>query len=81
MIFSQLFIAAHKEINRSEQMKTVPPLIDVIAEPTPALAGLTDTREGAGGGQPAANVSQDLASRSPTRAHSETAQDDDTVEW
>jgi hypothetical protein len=29
----QLFIAAHKEINKLEQMKTVPPVIDVIAEP------------------------------------------------
>jgi hypothetical protein len=31
--FSQLFIAAHREINRSEQAKTVPPVIDVTAEP------------------------------------------------
>jgi hypothetical protein len=31
--FSQLFIAAHKEINRSEQMKTVPPMLDATAEP------------------------------------------------
>jgi hypothetical protein len=38
----RIFIAAHKEINRSEQTKTVPPVIDVIAEPILALAGLTD---------------------------------------
>ena len=30
----------------------VPPVIDVIAEPTLALAKLTDMRDGAGGGQP-----------------------------
>jgi hypothetical protein len=29
----QLFIAAHKEINRLEQVKTVPPVIDVSFEP------------------------------------------------
>jgi len=86
MSFSQLFIAAHKEINRSEQMKTVPPVIDVIAEPTLALAGLTDTRDGAGGDRlgktnHAANVSHGAASRSPARVQSETAQDDDHVEW
>jgi hypothetical protein len=89
MSFSQLFIAAHKEINRSEQMKTVPPVIDVIAEPTLALAGLTDTRDGAGAGQPsdrlektnhAANVSHG-ASRSPARVQSETAHCGDHVEW
>jgi hypothetical protein len=50
--FSQLFIAAHKEINRSEQTKPVPPVIDVTAEPVLALAKLTDMRDGAGGGQP-----------------------------
>jgi hypothetical protein len=42
--FSQLFIAAHKEINRSEQTKTVPPVIDVTAEPGLALAGHRDHR-------------------------------------
>jgi hypothetical protein len=31
--FSQLFIAAHKEINRQEQAKTIPPVIDVEAVP------------------------------------------------
>jgi hypothetical protein len=30
---SQFFVAAHKEINRSEQAKTVPPVIDATAEP------------------------------------------------
>jgi hypothetical protein len=75
-----------KEINRSEQMKTVPPVIDVIAEPTLALAGLTDTRDGAGGERlektdHAANVSHGAASRSPAQVQSETAQDGDHVEW
>ena len=77
----QLFIAAHKEINRLEQMKTVPPVIDVIAEPALALAKLTDMRDGAGGGQPAASVSHGPASRPPARVQSETAQDGDHVEW
>ena len=72
----QLFIAAHKEINRLEQTKTVPPVIDVIAEPILALPGLTDTRDGAGGGQPATNVTSGSA-----RVQSETAQDGDHVEW
>jgi hypothetical protein len=62
-------------------MKTVPPVIDVIAEPTLALAGLTDTRDGAGGGQPAANVSHGAASRSPAQVQSEIAQDGGHVEW
>jgi hypothetical protein len=78
---SQLLIAAHKEINSLEQAKTAPPVIDVIAEPTLALAKLTDMRDGAGGGQPAANVSHGVASRSPARVQSETAQDGDHVEW
>jgi hypothetical protein len=30
---SQCFVAAHKEINRLEQTKTAPPVIDVTAEP------------------------------------------------
>jgi hypothetical protein len=88
--FSQLFIAAHKEINRLEQTKTVPPVIDVIAEPVPALAGLADRRNGArddqlsdrlGKTNHAANVSHGAASRSPARVQSETAQDGDHVEW
>jgi hypothetical protein len=79
--YRQLFIAAHKEINRSEQTKTVPPVIDVIAEPTLALAKLTDTCDGAGGGQSAANLSHDAASRSHAQVQSETAQDGDHVEW
>jgi hypothetical protein len=88
--FSQLFIAAHKEINRSEQTKTVPPVIDVTAEPVLALAALTETRDGAGGGQPSdrlgktnhtANVSHGAASTSPAWVQSETAQDGDHVEW
>jgi hypothetical protein len=88
--FGQLFIAAHKEINRLEQTKTVPPVIDVTAEPILALAKLTDTRDGAGGGQPSdrlgktnhtANVSHSGASTSPARVQSETAQDGDHVEW
>jgi hypothetical protein len=73
MSFGQLFIAAHKEINRLEQTKTVPPVIDVIAEPILALPGLTNTRDGAGG--------QGAASRSPGRVQSETVQDYDHVEW
>jgi hypothetical protein len=77
----QLFIAAHKEINRLEQAKTAPPVIDVIAEPILALPGLTDACEGTGGGQPAANLSHDAASRSPAWMPSETTQDDDHVEW
>ena len=77
----QLFIAAHKEINRLEEAKTALPVIDVIAEPILALPGLTNTRDGAGGGQPAANVSHDAASRSPAQVQSEIAQDDDHVEW
>jgi len=79
--FSQLFIAAHKKINSSEQTKTVPSVIDVIAEPILALPGLTNARDGAGGGQPAANVSHGAASRSPDRVQSETAQDYAHVEW
>jgi hypothetical protein len=70
-------------------MKTVSPVIDVTAEPVLALAGLTDTCDGAGGGQPSdrlgktnhANVSHGAASRSPARVQSETAQDGDHVEW
>jgi hypothetical protein len=76
-----LFIAAHKEINRLEQAKTAPPVIDVIAEPILALPGLTDACEGTGGGQPAANLSHDAASRSLALVGPETAQDDDHVEW
>jgi hypothetical protein len=77
----QLFIAAHKEINRLEQTKTGPPVIDVIAEPILALPGPTNTRDGAGGGQPAATASHGAASTSPARVQSETAQDGDNVEW
>jgi hypothetical protein len=55
--------------------------IDVIAEPTLTLAKLTDMRDGAGGGQAAANVSHDAAARLPARMQSEAAQDDDDVEW
>jgi hypothetical protein len=79
--FGQLFIAAHKEINRQEQAKMIPPVIDVIAEPTLALAKLTDMRDGAGGGQPAASVSDGRASRPPVRVQAEIAQDGDYVEW
>ena len=77
----QLFIAAHKEINRLEEAKTALPVIDVVAEPILALPGLTNTRDGAGGGQPTANVSHGAASRSPDRVQSETAQDYAHVEW
>jgi hypothetical protein len=77
----QLLIAAHKEINSSEQAETIPPVIDVIAEPILALPGLTNTRDGAGGGQPAASVSHGPASRSPARVQAEIAQDGDHVEW
>jgi hypothetical protein len=77
----QLFIAAHKEINRLEEAKTALPVIDVVAEPILALPGLTNTRDGAGDGQPAANVSHGAALRSPARVRSEIAQDDDHVEW
>src|SRR5262245_33540513 len=77
----QLFIAAHKEINRQERAKSIPPVIDVIAEPILALPGLTNARDGVGGGQPAANVRHDAASRSPAPMQSEAAQDGDRVEW
>jgi hypothetical protein len=77
----QLFIAAHKEINRLEEAKTALPVIDVIAEPVLALPGLTDMRDGAGGDQPAANVRHDATSRSPGRVQPETVQDGDHVEW
>jgi hypothetical protein len=77
----QLLIAAHKEINSSEQAKTIPPVIDVIAEPILALPGPTNTRDGAGAGDPPANVSHGAASRSPAQLQSEIAQDDDHVEW
>jgi hypothetical protein len=50
-----------REINRLEQTKSVPPVIDVIAEPILALPGLINTRDGASGDQPAANVSHDAA--------------------
>jgi hypothetical protein len=78
---SQLLVAAHKEINRLEEAKTALPVIDVTAEPVLALPGLTNTRNGAGGGEPAANVSHGAASTSPDRVQSETAQDHDHVEW
>ena len=77
----QLFIAAHKEINRLEEAKTALPVIDVIAEPILALPGLTNTRDGVGGGPPAANVSPGAVSRSPASVQSETAQDGDHGEW
>jgi hypothetical protein len=70
----QLFIAAHKEINRLEEAKTALPVIDVVAEPMLALPGLTIRHH-------AANVSHSATSASPARVQSETAQDDDTVEW
>jgi hypothetical protein len=76
----QLFIAAHKEINRLEQMKTVPPVIDVIAEPALALARLTDRATAPEVDSLAANVSHGAMSRSPAPVQSETAQDY-TVEW
>jgi hypothetical protein len=41
----QLFIAAHKEINRLEQAKTVLPVIDVEAEPVTAEAPHTEKVE------------------------------------
>jgi hypothetical protein len=45
------------------------------------LPGLTDTCDGAGGDQPAANESHGAVSRSPAQVQSEAAQDDDHVEW
>jgi hypothetical protein len=66
--------------------KTVPPVIDVTAEPILALARLTDraTAPGVaslGRTNHAANLSQGAASKSPARVQSETAQGDDIVEW
>jgi hypothetical protein len=40
---SQFFVAAHKEINRSEQAKTVPPVIDV--EPVPVTTDASETEK------------------------------------
>jgi hypothetical protein len=76
---SQFFVAAAKQA--SEQGKAALPIIDVTAEPILALPGLTNTREGAGGGPPAADVSHDETSRSPAQVQSETTQDGDHVEW
>jgi hypothetical protein len=78
--FSQLFIGAHKEINRLEQTKTVPPVIDVTAEPILAVEKLTDMRDGAGGGQPAANAS-DVATSWPSAPEQSGTEDANHVEW
>jgi hypothetical protein len=59
-------VAAHKEINRLEQTKTVPLAIDATAEPVPVATELTDARDGAERGKiisgPALNVSRGAAS-------------------
>ena len=70
---SQFFVAAHKEIDRLEEANRVLPAIDVEAEPILALPGLTDTRDGAGGGAPATNASHGAAPRSSAQVQSETA--------
>jgi hypothetical protein len=65
----QLLMAAHKEINSSEQAKTIPPVIDVIAEPILALPGLTNTRDGAGGRQPSDPLGETCGSDAGDRGH------------
>ena len=78
----QLFVAAHKEINRLEQTKTVPLAIDATAEPVPVATELTDARDGPERGKiisgPALNVSRGAASWPSMLVQLEDADD---VKW